>query len=251
VARAEVVHLLTTPPRPIVPPELTRGPFTLREAQQAGLSWDQLQGASWRRVGHGLYAWSGLSESPALSLTAIRRRLPSAVVSGRTAAWLHVVDLGSRAPLVEAVVAVDMALHGRLAGLAQLRQYAEVHPGWRGIAHLRRVIDLAEPATESPMETRLRLLLVLAGLPRPQAQVALHDERGRFLARTDLYYPAERLGLEYDGSSHRNSLVENNRRQNRLQDAGFRLLRFTAADINRTPDAVVALVARQLRCAHR
>jgi very-short-patch-repair endonuclease len=32
-----------------------------------------------------------------------------------------------------------------------------------------------------------------------------------------------------------------------LQEAGFRLLRFTAADVNGTPDAVVALVARQLR----
>jgi very-short-patch-repair endonuclease len=275
-----------------------RGPFTLREAQLAGLSWDQLQGASWRRVGRGLYVWSGLSDGPSLALAAVRRRLPIAVFSGRTAAWLHgldlppcdpievtipgrcgvsdrvglsvrratlgnddvvvrrempatstlrtVIDLGSRPPLVEAVVAVDMALHRRLVRLPELRAYVEAHPRWPGIAHLRRVLCLAEPATESAMETRLRLLLVLAGLARPQAQVALHDERGRFLGRTDLYYPAQRLGLEYDGTTHRDSLVEDNRRQNRLQAAGYHLLRFTAADINRTPDAVVALVARQL-----
>ena len=36
------------------------------------------------------------------------------------------------------------------------------------------------------------------------------------LARTDLYYPDQRLALEYDGGSHRESLVEDNRRQNRL-----------------------------------
>jgi very-short-patch-repair endonuclease len=287
------------PPRPIVPPELTRGPFTLREAQQAGLSRTQLQGASWRRVGRGLYAWSGLADDPALALAAVRRRLPFAVFSGRTAAWLHgldlppcdpveatvpsrcgvsarvglsvrraalqdcevvvrrempatstvrtVIDLGSRSPLVEAVVAVDMALHRRLVSLAELRDYIEAHARRSGIAQARRAIELAEPATESAMETRLRLLLVLAGLPRPEAQVRLHDERGHFLGRTDLYYQGQRLCLEYDEATHRDSLVEDNRRQNRLQDAGFRLLRFTAVDIHRRPDAVVALVARQLR----
>jgi Protein of unknown function (DUF559) len=287
------------PPHPTVPTELTQGPFTLREARQAGLSRDQLQGASWRRIGRGLYVWSGLSDGPYVVLDSVRRRLPSAVFSGRTAGWLHgldlspcdpvevtlpggravstrvgltvrraairpdeivvrrempttcvlrtVTDLGSRPPLVEAVVAVDMALHRRLVELAQLREYVQAHPTWPGIAHLRRVVELAEPASESAMETRLRLLLVLAGLPRPQVQVPLHDERGRFLGRPDLYYPAQRLGLEYDGSTHRDSLVEDNRRQNRLQDAGFRLLRFTAPDIHQTPDAVVALVARQLR----
>jgi very-short-patch-repair endonuclease len=140
-----------------------------------------------------------------------------------------------------------MALQRRLVKLAQLRAYAEAHPRTWGVAHLRRVLDLAEPASESAMETRLRLVLVLAGLPRPQVQVPLYDERGRFLGRPDLHYPEQRLGLEYDGATHRSSLAEDNRRQNRLQDAGYRLLRFTSVDVNRTPEEVVALVARQLR----
>ena len=105
---------------------------------------------------------------------------------------------------------------------------------------------MAEPATESPMETRMRMTLVLAGLPRPQAQVALHDAQGLFLGRADLYYPAQRLILEYDGATHRTSLVEDDRRQNRLLNAGHHLLRFTFADINGTPDAVIAQVRRAL-----
>ena len=36
------------------------------------------------------------------------------------------------------------------------------------------------------------------------------------------------------------------RRQNRLVDAGYRLLRFTAADVLSAPDSVVALVRRAL-----
>jgi len=107
---------------------------------------------------------------------------------------------------------------------------------------LRRAIALADPAAESPMETRLRLLLVFAGLPRPQAQVSLHDSNGSFLGRPDLYYPALRLGLEYDGGGHRDKLVEDNRRQNRLLNGGVRLLRFTGADIFHAPESVIEQV---------
>jgi very-short-patch-repair endonuclease len=82
----------------------------------------------------------------------------------------------------------------------------------------------------------------MAGLPRPQAQVSIHDTYGRFLGRPDLYYPAQRLGLEYDGGSHRDSLVEDNRRQNRLLNGGVRLLRFTAADIFQAPQSVIEQV---------
>ena len=142
-----------------------------------------------------------------------------------------------------------MALRKRLVVLAELGRYAAAHSRRRGIAQLRRVIELAEPAAESAMETHLRLLLVLAGLPRPQVQVPLEDEGGRFLGRPDLYYPAQRLGLEYDGGTHRASLAEDNRRQNRLFSAGFRLLRFTAGDVLGTPDMVVAQVRAALRTA--
>jgi very-short-patch-repair endonuclease len=284
---------------PLVPAELTRGPFTLVEARQAGLTRRHLQGASWRRVGSSLYVWAPLADKPALLLEAVHRRLPvAAVFSGQTAAWLHgldlppcdpvevtisescgisaragmvvrraelaeedvverrgmratsavrmLADLSHRLPLVEAVVAMDMALHREAVHLGHLHAYLAAHPRRKGVARLRQVIELAEPASESAMETRLRLLLVLAGLPRPEAQVPLHDERGHFLGRPDLYYRAHRLALEYDGSTHRESVLEDNRRQNRLINAGFRLLRFAAADVHRTPDSIVAVVRAAL-----
>jgi very-short-patch-repair endonuclease len=92
------------------------------------------------------------------------------------------------------------------------------------------------------MESRLRMLLVMDGLPRPQAQVRLHDGKDRFLGRPDLYYPSHRLGLEYDGGTHRTSMVEDNRRQNRLLSAGFRLLRFTASDVLQNPESITTQV---------
>jgi very-short-patch-repair endonuclease len=284
---------------PLIPIALTTGPFNLEEASRHGLTKDHLLGASWRRLGGGFYALRAIADDPNVVLAAASRRLPmTAVFSGRTAAWLHgldlppcnpievtlplrchttrtagmivrrstvsasetvvrrgqratsvvrtLVDVGRRLPLVEAVAALDMALHKVLLESDDLRSWASAHPRYRGIARLRRAIELAEPATESVMETRLRLLLVMARLPRPQAQVPLFDLGGHFLGRPDFYYPLHRLALEYDGAGHRENLTGDNRRQNRLVDAGYRLLRFTAADVLSAPDSVVTLVSRAL-----
>jgi very-short-patch-repair endonuclease len=91
------------------------------------------------------------------------------------------------------------------------------------------------------METRLRMQLVQARLPRPEAQVDLHDESGRFLARADLYYRDLRLAIEYDGQNHKDRLIADLNRQNALINSGYRLLRFTASDLG-TPGAVAAQV---------
>jgi hypothetical protein len=96
------------------------------------------------------------------------------------------------------------------------------------------------------METRWRLLLVLAGLPRPEAQVPIRDDDGRFIGRPDLLYRSSALAIEYDGANHRDRLVDDNRRQNGLVAAGFRLLRFTAQDVYTIPGAVVTQVRSQL-----
>jgi very-short-patch-repair endonuclease len=96
------------------------------------------------------------------------------------------------------------------------------------------------------METRLRWLLIQAGLPHPEVQADLRDAEGRFVGRADLYYPSARLVVEFDGANHRDRLVEDNRRQNLIINAGFRMLRFTAADIHQRQDLVAAQVRRAL-----
>jgi very-short-patch-repair endonuclease len=72
------------------------------------------------------------------------------------------------------------------------------------------------------------------------------DRHGLFLGRPDLYYPEHRLGIEYDGASHRDRLAEDNHRQNRLLSNGIRLLRFSAGDVLGTPDLVFAQVRNML-----
>ena len=290
---------LSVPARPAVPNALRTGPFTYSEARTLGVSRRQLRGAAYRRLGAGLYRWVGLTESPQLVLGAVARRLPpGAAFSGRTAAWLHgldvapcdpievtipepigsghraglsvrrgalardeivrrrglpatspfrtVVDLAGRDPLTEGVVAADMFLHAGLVSIDKLRTYVAEHPGAKGVARLRRVVDQAEPKAESPVETRLRMLLVLARLPRPEVQVSIHDGEGRFLGRPDLLYSKQRLAIEHDGGNHRDRMVDDNRRQNGLVGAGLRLLRFTAADLYGSPDLIAMQVRHEL-----
>lgn len=164
-----------------------------------------------------------------------------------TAELRTVTDLARYLPLVDAVVAVDQALHDGLVELSQLGRFViESPPRRRGIAQLRSVIELAEPLTESPMETRLRLVLVQAGLPRPEAQVRLYGTDGVFIGRPDFVYRDAHLVIEFDGGVHRDLLERDDRRQNLLVDAGYRVLRYTSAAVLRTPDIIVPQVAAAL-----
>lgn len=158
-------------------------------------------------------------------------------------------DLARSLPLVEAVAALDRALYQRRVALPELRTYVAGRRRHPGIAQARRVVELVEPGVESPMESRLRMILVLGGLPRPQVQVELRDATGRFHGRPDLLYPRARLAIEYDGDNHRDRLAADNRRQNRLHRAGCTLLRYTAADVYSPPGAILDEVRAQLRCA--
>jgi very-short-patch-repair endonuclease len=183
---------------------------------------------------------------PRVGLTVRRcELLPAEVVCIRglraTALPFTLARLCLRRPAVEALVAIDMAVRAGLTDGAALGRYAEAAKGRHGAGRLRSLAALAAPA-ESPMETRLRWLLIQSGLPRPEVQTNLRDGRARFVGRADLYYPAAKLVLEYDGGNHRDRLVEDDRRQNLLVNAGFRVLRFTAADIHRRPEVVEAQV---------
>ncbi|HEY6876117.1 MAG TPA: DUF559 domain-containing protein [Candidatus Dormibacteraeota bacterium] len=150
-------------------------------------------------------------------------------------------DLCLSQPTVEALVVCDMALRLRLATTTSLYRYGQDAAGLPGASRLRDLARYAEPA-ESPMESRLRWLLLEAGLPRPTVQKDLQDAAGRFIGRADLYYAAARLVIEFDGGNHRDRLVSDDRRQNDLVRAGFTVLRFTAADLRGRPAAVVAQV---------
>jgi very-short-patch-repair endonuclease len=92
------------------------------------------------------------------------------------------------------------------------------------------------------MEARLRKLLVMARLPRPAPRSHQTINRVASLAAPICTIRSTKLALEYDRGTRRDGLVEDNRRQNRLLNAGIRMLRFTAADILQAPESVIGQV---------
>ncbi len=140
-------------------------------------------------------------------------------------------DLARRLTLVEAVVAVDALWHRHLVTPDQLMDYAAVHGGLRGIRQIPRVAELADPGAESPMETRLRMLVVLdVGLPRPQTQLVTRDAAGKVVARLDMGFAGIRMGVEYDGEVHAEPAVraKDLRRHNKLLAIQWHNLRYSA-----------------------
>lgn len=148
---------------------------------------------------------------------------------------------------VEALVVADaMAYNGQITpeGLAA---YRNVH---RGIRHVVKVDDTLrdlEPLTESPMETRLRMLLVAAGLPRPVAQHVVRDSAGSFVARLDLAYIGPRIAIEYDGALHWEQRRADDRRRDAIRALGWRIFVASASDYFEHPEGLLTAVREALQ----
>lgn len=141
-------------------------------------------------------------------------------------------DLARERNLIESVVGVDAMLNRGGCTLESLRAYLDDRPGWRGVRWAEEAIRHAEPKAESPMETRQRMRLVLAGLPRPEAQYVLCDDRGGFVARLDHGYDEWKVAPEYDGELHSERWRYDNERQERIRDQGWWHRRYTSLTIS-------------------
>lgn len=162
-----------------------------------------------------------------------------------------VADLLRALPLTEAVVVGDAVQRAGLLTRDDVATELDAHRGLRGVREARRALLLTDARAESPPESRVRVLLVLAGMhPVPQHEV--RDARGCFIARVDLAVPSAQVAVEYDGREvHQRSdvFVHDRRRQNALLAAGWTVLRYTAQDLRERPDAVVAEVLAAVRRA--
>ena len=175
---------------------------------------------------------------------------PGPVVQSATVSGLRVTPVPATLrfcartrPLVEAVALVDSALRRQVATLGRL-------PVARGSA-LHRAVLLADPRSESVLESALRVLLVRAGLPAPRTQYVIRGA-GRFLARVDFCWPELRLVVEADGRRWHDpadSRTADRRRSNACAAYGWRVLRFTWADVLHNPAYVIASVQQALLTA--
>lgn len=111
------------------------------------------------------------------------------------------------------------------------------------------MLELVDGGAESPQETRVRLLLVRGGLPRPEAQVPIRDSRGKVVRRIDMGWPLYGVGVEYDGEHHWRdpaTHAEDIRRLEFLAACGWVIVRVSALHL-RDPESILRRVHDALR----
>ena len=142
------------------------------------------------------------------------------------AAWLTAC---AEYDLVQAVAAADWLIRLHRATPTQFVD-AAAQAGGRGCRLARRAAALARPEVDSPKETEVRLLLVLAGLPEPRCNPRIGTEREP-IGRMDLVLDPYRLIAEYDGEQHRTDPWQWSRdiaRHEAAVNAGYTIIRITA-----------------------
>lgn len=114
-------------------------------------------------------------------------------------------DLGRYLDLVELVTLGDRLVKRGVTSELRLVSAADDWPGPRR-QRLQRAARLVREGVDSPPESRLRMLVVLGGLPEPVVNFIVRDpDTGAWLRRFELAYPALRLAIEYHGRWHRES----------------------------------------------
>jgi very-short-patch-repair endonuclease len=158
-------------------------------------------------------------------------------------------DLARRGDLVEGVVAVDRLANVHRFSPDLLLNFSARYRGTRGNELVSHVLAHADRRAGSPMETRLRMLIVQAGLPRPEVQWVVQDERARTAVWLDLAWPDLMIGIEYEGQDHTepDQVLLDVGRYTGLVDGGWRIYRYTKFEILRRPDLIVAQLTRALK----
>ena len=154
-------------------------------------------------------------------------------ITSPTQTFLDLADLD----LVDLVVLGDSLVRAGVVTPPQLVAAATAFRG-RCARHLRRAAALVRVGVDSPMETRLRLLILLAGLPEPVVNHPLRDDAGRVRYRLDLSYPEWRIAIEYDGRQHAENTAQwrwDIQRREDLDADGWRLVVVLSGDLYRGP----------------
>lgn len=143
------------------------------------------------------------------------------------------LDLGCWYPTMTAVAGIDALAGATEIKAADVELLALRHAGRRGIVRARQARDLFDAGAQSPKESWLRVVLIEAGLPRPQTQIQVLDEFGCVFAYLDMGWEDVKVAVEYDGDHHRRERSQYNwdiRRLERLQRSGWVVVRVVAGD---------------------
>jgi hypothetical protein len=189
---------------------------------------------SLRQRTHGAWLWSGRNgvitgraaaamhgalwvavDSPIEMIWRCGRPPPGIEVRNERIDAADIVDIGGIAVTTPERTAFDLARHLRrdpavahLDALAQATRIAppqvsllaDRYPRARGLSRARIALSLMDGGSQSPQETRLRLILIDDGLAPPRTQIMVSDGTNR--AFIDMGYEEPMVGLDYDGKQH-------------------------------------------------
>ncbi|MGE2836481.1 hypothetical protein [Mycobacterium sp. SMC-4] len=211
--------------------------WTGRLGVVAGRSAAALHGAKWvdrrwpaeliwanRRPPPGVRVWSdALADDEVQTLGGIKVTTPE-----RTA-----LDIACRYPQLQAVMAIDALARATHLTMADVELLAERYKGRRGIRQARESLDLVDGGAESPQETRIRLMVIRNGFPRPQTQIPVYDDYGALVAVLDMGWKDPKIAIDYEGDHHRQTREEFNkgiRRHDAVTALGWDDIRVTTLD---------------------
>jgi len=144
---------------------------------------------------------------------------------------------GAGVSLVDLVIAGDSLVKANDLEPVQFLAAANAYQG-RNAKRARRAASLIRTGVDSPMETRIRLLIVFAGLPEPQVNFIIRVAGGKWRWRFDLCYPEYKLIIEYDGRQHAfdpDQWIHDLERREWLDQNGWRIIIVVAEDIYGQP----------------
>jgi len=149
-----------------------------------------------------------------------------------------VCDLARQLDLLELVILGDRLVR---RGVTSPEGLVDAADDWNGprARLLRRAMRLVRSGVDSPPESRLRLLVVLAGLPEPTVNHILRDpDTGDWRRRFELAYLELLLAIEYQGRWHRQSeevWSSDIRRREEIDSRTWRIIEVIADDLDDDP----------------
>ena len=159
-----------------------------------------------------------------------------------------VVDCARTARFAEAVIIGDHALR-RGARTDVLWAMVRASTGRRGVRRAQRVLRALDGRSESPGESRTRLIIAGMDIPQPELQLELRVEG--HLYRPDFAWREQMVIVEFDGDTKyfafkptRQVILEERKREKRLMEAGWRFVRLEWEDLANPEE-----VKRRIRAA--
>jgi very-short-patch-repair endonuclease len=206
------------------------------------------------RAGNELDIWAETVQAKSAGTAGHRSSwLPSRLLEGLpvVAPVQVLIQIANHLSRDELVVVGDHLVRRKqpLSTVEEIHSVVREIRGVRGIRTLRLAARDVRPGTDSPMETKVRLALVRAGLPEPVIGYTIRTPEGAFIGTPDLAYIRERIAIEYEGDGHRTDrrIFSNDiERRELMQEQDWYVIRVVSAHLFPSPTWLVNRVRQQL-----